>query len=307
MLAGICACVACAGAASAEAGAGAPAEVRIGASGSDSISAAGGWVTWVRNYVDGDQEKQQRVLWRSGVFVPSPQVVNESLGTDAAGHAVALDWNCGDCRVVERRLAAGPERVLPRGVVSPADEYRGTLAWVRPGHGIYVRRPRARRPVLVSHSAAGAVALGPRRLVYENRNAPGEQAVIAAVDLTGARPRTRILAIDDYFDDSCRCTDSFTFESSATIDGRFAYWREGRTTDRFGPAPSTTTRILRVDLSAPHPVVESFTPARYVQSLAVDGGTLYYSTLPFSAGESGTFRVAALDWQPTTLPLPVRG
>src|SRR4051812_43182443 len=100
------------------------AETQVDPGGGQSISATPGWISWQR-------PSSEWLLWHGGALVQAPQASSRVLGTDTHGRAVAVDWPCSTCHAVMRRLADGSVRPLARRVVGPADENRGTLAYVR--------------------------------------------------------------------------------------------------------------------------------------------------------------------------------
>jgi hypothetical protein len=285
----------------------APVETQLSSDGARSPTVAPGWVSWIRQQPPNDQFHEEWVLWHGGSLVPSVQVSRRTLGTDAKGRPVAIDFPCSGCRAVERRLSDSSVRPLPRRVVHAADENRGTLAYVRRGLGIFVLRRGARHAVRVSKVDAATVALGRRWLVYWDLSRPHDQSTLAAIDLSRAKPRERMLAFEDFTMEECRCSDSYATEESPTIDGRFAYWVETVFTGLQGVAPpGAETRILRVDLDAKRPWVERFSPAHFADALAVDRGTIYY-TLPVSSSSPGVFRVSGAEWTKTGRRLPEQG
>jgi hypothetical protein len=274
----------------------APVETQLSSDGARYPSVAPGWVSWDREYRQGDEDREQWVLWRGGRLVSSAKARMRTLGTDAKGRPVALEFPCGGCRAVERRLSDGSVRPLPRRVLNEVDENRGTLAYVRRGHGIYVLRHGARHAVRISKVDRATIALGRRWLVYKDLSHPGDYSTITAINLSGTKPRQRQLAYEDLLLESCRCSDSQVTEESPTIDGHFAYWVETVEMGLTGDEPPTAeTRILRVDLDRKHPMVARFSPAHHAHELAVDRGTIYY-TLPFSYVSPGVFRVTGAEW-----------
>jgi hypothetical protein len=284
----------------------APEEQQLSPDYSSYITATPGWVSWRREYYEGDQTKVQWRLWHGGALVPSPQVSIATFGTDSAGRAVALDSPCDGCRRVERRLADGSVRPLPRRVVGAADESGGTLAYVRRGLGIYVLRRGARRVVRVSRVEASSLALGGRWLVYWDQTNYRGETTIDAIDLSKSKPRARVLSKDDHSDDFCRCMTSTVSQGSPTIDGHFAYWiEEVEYSDLDSPNRPPETRILRVNLNARSPEVQRFSLPRQVLGLAVAGGTLYYPGGRLGSGE-GVFRLRAPDWRSAGDRIPVQ-
>jgi hypothetical protein len=280
----------------------APEEDQLSPDYSSYITATPGWVSWRREFNEGDQEWR---LWHRGVLLPSPQVSMTTFGTDSAGRAVALDSSCDGCRRVERRLADGSVRPLPRRAVRAADESGGTLAYVRRGLGIYVLREGGRRVVRVSRVEASSLALEGRWLVYWDQTDPRGETRIGAIDLSSSKPRARVLSKDDHSDDFCRCMTSTASQGKPTIDGHFAYWVEEIDSGRDGPDPSVETRVLRVDLNARRPMVQRFLLPRPALGLAVIGGTLYYTGGPFGSG-GGVFRVRAPEWRAAGDRFPVQ-
>jgi hypothetical protein len=275
----------------------AAAETQLSTDRAEAIDATPGWTAW-RTF------SEDWFLWHGGAVEQSPPVASMALGTDTRGRAVALEWPSSGGRVVERRLSDGSVRQLPRRVAWAADENRGTLAYVRRDLGIYVLRHGAKHVRRVSKVDAWSLALGRRWLVYEgNADAP-DQAAIAAIDLNRSKPRRRVLAIDDPTDESCRCIGTYVYESDPTLDGRYAYWLETVESDPgvATPPEGTGSTILRVDLNAKRPVVESFSPEQPVEAFAVTAGVVYYG-----AADGGVFRVGAPQWQATGRQLPVQG
>jgi hypothetical protein len=276
------------------------ADTQLSADRADSISAAGGWVSWNRSYYE-DGPLYEWVLLHGGALSRVGNAYGRVLGTDAKGHPVAVDWPCSTCRAVERRLPDGSVRQLPRRVVRAAAESSGTLAYIRRGLGIYVLRAGARHVERVTRADALSLALGRCWLVYLAYSRVGYD--IAAIDLRRTKGRARTLAINDTHDDDCRCTDTFVSEREPVVDGHFAYWVETVTSEL---EPTITTTVLRVDLAAKRPAVEAFSPQNAVSSIAVDRGTLYYTANEFGTGQ-GAYRVRAPHWRKTSRTLPVRG
>jgi hypothetical protein len=286
----------------------AAAERQLGADQSYGISAISDWVSWGRDVNKGGSIQTQWVLWHGGSFVPSAQPYERTLGTDAKGRAVSIESPCYHCRAVERRLSNGSVRPLPRRVVHVADESGGTLAYARRDLGIYVLRRGARHVTRVSRAIASSLALGPRWLVYWDRGGGGDTSTIGAIDLQRRSSHPRTLATYSSLEEDCRCTDSFTREASPTIDGHIAYWAEVTVTGRSGERPPAIyTKLLRVDLDARHPVVETFPLSHEINDFAVARGTIYYTATSSFDTSRGVYRVASPKWQKTNRRFPVRG
>jgi hypothetical protein len=293
-------------AAAAPAAAAAPVEEQLSADHSYVIDAVDGWVSWLSDMYGANGTGEEWKLWHAGAIVPVAQVSGRALGTDAKGRAVALDAPCSACRAVQRRLPDGPVNALPRRVVHSVDEADGTLAYTRRDGRIYVLRRGARRVQRLSPVNVRQVVLGGRWLLYVSGN-PGGVTEFGALDLTHPKRRPRTLVHDDDFEEDCRCTDSSTGEYSPAVDGHFAYWVEATSPGPYASYPlSESTKILRVDLAAKRPEVESFVPQRTVQAVTASHGTIFYSSRG-SAEETGVWAVAAPVWQSTSLRLPVQG
>src|SRR4051794_11006945 len=119
------------------------------------LTATPGWASWAHDLSD----HNEWVLRHGDAYVDRPQVIARTLGTDAKGRAVALEWPCASCRAVERRLSDGSVRALPRRVVHEADEFQGTLAYVRGDEGIYLLRKGARHAVRITRAVPVSLAL----------------------------------------------------------------------------------------------------------------------------------------------------
>jgi hypothetical protein len=106
-----------------------------------------------------------------------------------------------------------------------------------------------------------------------------EVPAVWVVDLRGARPRTRQIAIST--DNDCRCANALVKVRDATLDRQHVYWIE-EVTRAEGDAPlgagapsSTTTRILRVDLRDPAAAAEGHVVGS-AKTLAVASGLVFH-------------------------------
>jgi hypothetical protein len=295
----------------------ADAEKQISSDSASGLMARRGWVSWSRDAHDGE-----RALWRGGALSTFPSVPSvRALGTDGRRRTEVLYATCGDggCRVRAHRLADGSDRPListPRRVVGIA-ERRGTVAYTSSGYddlvggdgaGLFLRPRGVKRFRRVAGGGAGQVALGNGWVVVRSYDVKSDYIRITAFDFRGHK---RVLAVDDQFDDECRCTTSSTNESDPQAEGRFAYWLERSaesTNGSYAGGPyQVVNRVLRVDLESRAPIVAEFLPAHEVSpyaSFAVDRGSVFYAALGDAVG---VFRVADPGWRQAQDTLPVRG
>jgi hypothetical protein len=281
--------------------------------GSD-LSAVGGWLTWTR--WDGGT----RFLWHAGTVTALPDLgPRVELGSDARGRPEAVYVRCGEvrCEVRARRLRDGAERrlLLTRRRVGHAVERRGTLAYASSGAtnspnpraaAVWLRGRGGQRTRRVVARNVSWIDLAAGRLIYWSDDPHGDVAQITVVDLAGRKPHTRVLAVDDEFDEDCRCGQQRR-ETDPHIAGRFAYWLDTTLAGPDGVDGDTVTRVLRVDLTMADPAVEALRPEHVVNqyaALAVEGGAVSYASWTDALG---VYRIARPKWEPTGESLPVRG
>jgi hypothetical protein len=279
------------------------------------LLAQGPFATWTV-----DQGKR-RVLWHDGRTRPFPWNPRPAgllkLGTDArrrpvAAYTVCLRGSGRGCVVRERPLSAAGPRTLYRqrkGETVPfGDVHRGTLAILagsaRGGHALYLRprgSMRLRRLAKTAGGFAGSPELGSDHVAFVLHT--GEYDELHVVDLDGARDR--IFAINDTFDEDCRCSPSSRFRD-VVIVGDHVYWLEiTYPTHMSGDPAQANTRIGRAGLNTRwDPEVEYYEPETFATSFAMRGSRIVYASGP--PGGPGVYEVKSPDWRPSGSVIPAR-
>ncbi|MDQ3935026.1 MAG: hypothetical protein M3340_10415, partial [Actinomycetota bacterium] len=184
-----------------------------------------------------------------------------------------------------------------------ADLHRGTLAVVHGRTGdpraIDVRARGATGFRRVARGSIGAMRLGRGWLGFET-GGPDEY-VTRALDLASGLEHD--LAIDDQFDNDCRCTGSSSRAGSPFVAGHHAYWLETDFGDHATGGHPVVTRIARADLRQGSPRVEFYDTERPAAEFAVRGPRLVYIGL-FGTGE--VREVAGPTWRKAPFRIPSR-
>jgi hypothetical protein len=257
------------------------------------VSAYGGILAWSQRNPAGGYLLFARVAGvASQLPVPPSRIeFDPDLGAGRGGGVVAVYQRCGGpCGTYEYSFTSGQERRLPsieaQGCrVVGLSAWRGTLAFVRRGYhcrrpGLFVRRPghRVRRLRRVTPQYGFQTDTDGRVVVFAN---PAESRV-RSIPLKGGRGHK-------LFHDGAESGDVDVFLQSPTIDGRYAYWLDveegvdGNTADLYR-ALRRSGRGCRLDErdyasvtpAPPIPIPADDLPLS-PDSLAVDGGTVYYS------------------------------
>jgi hypothetical protein len=153
--------------------------------------------------------------------------------------------------VLERPLPDGPSAIvlIAQHSIWTADESRGSLLAGIRGRGqptgIYLRRAGEDTLRRVSRLRPGTVSISTGAMTNQSR---GEKLYAAA---TGRPDRWDPIARGEV--------------DEATADAKYAYWLQD------------DERITRVNPGLSHRHAEAFVPPRLIGSLAVTGGTLYYT------------------------------
>jgi hypothetical protein len=264
------------------------------------LQADGGWTVWHQN----DPTFPRGVVrWRRDGHTVKSSAPLGAMGIGADGKAVVVDTRCAKrnrCTVNERPAASRKSRRLlsTRFAARDADEYRGTVAVSGPG--VYVRRRGQRRLVRVDSLPGLNVSVGNGFLVY--RADKDGKYLVRLVDFRGRRPRARTIAIDDQFDEDCKCTMSVTSITDIAAEDSYVYWMQNTITSTddnpigTGGSFDATTDIFRARTTDPRQV-EVLRTSRWGRELAVDGHRVFYT-----GATRGVFQVDRPDWQPVAQP-----
>lgn len=280
------------------------------------VLAHGEFVSWVSQ-----EPGQQRYLWRGGsVFRDVRLQFTTTLGSDRSRRPVAMSTRCSDdsgngCVVREQRLPRGPSRVLYRGrdgeEAPVGASYRGTFGLLAGGEnggrprGLYVRRAGATRLKRLVRDVGHVwnLAVGARWAAY--RTLGGAEEQIRVVDTGGGR--SRVFAVNDTFDDDCRCTTTSSRLDGPAIAGRYVYWLETTYPQHMAGDPAITRmRIGRARLDTRRdPGIEYFEPERRATSFALRGSRIVY-TAGYYTDPPGIYEETDPEWTPSGRRIPAR-
>ena len=290
-------------------------ERRISKDYGERLTAQGPYVSW------SDINQTKRVLWRSGRVSPFPFPWDTELGSDASGRAVGVYTACGadggNCAVRSRVVGGSGSRVLyrrrggdpmPAGAMPAGDMHRGMLALVAGGRtrGLYVRRPGSSRTRRVDRSKGNAwrVSAGPGSAGWLTHF--GDRDELRVVRLAGGR--ARVFAINDTYDEDCRCMPESRIVGPA-LSGRYVYWLETFSPQHMTGDPTTArTRIGRARIDLSRPKVAYYDTAGVAGSFAIRGSRIVYNRLGGFGppGEPGVYEVIDPDWRPSGTRIPAR-
>lgn len=280
----------------------------------DGVLAQGAFATWTV-----DQGKR-RVLWHDGRIRPFPWSTRRAgeleLGTDGRRRAVVTYTVCPDeravgCVVRERPLAPAGGRNLykqRKGEVVPfADVHRGALAVLAGAErepALYLRprgSSRLRRIARMSGGYAGRLDLGPDHAALIFGDAEAQE--LRVIDLDGSRDR--VFAINDTWDEDCRCSPSSRFDSPVIV-GDHVYWLETWfPTHMTGDPDDARTRVGRAGLDTRYdPDVEYYETEHFATSFAIRGPRIVYAS--GLRGGPGVYEVKSPDWRPSGTVIPAR-
>lgn len=279
-------------------------EVRVFKGPLNSLLGGSHWLEWIGP----DFSSRAVTLWSREYSTHWSGGAIRVFGTDRKGRAVGLDHRCGPkrehCKLVEILLPSGPTRTIWKD--APADlmgydEYRGTLLLGVAGkrrYGLYIRRGDGPLRQL-STIPPGRVAISGGAMT--DFVASGLDQVLYATDPDHPH-RWRVVARTPYY--ATRGADGRVHHMQRPdADGRFAYWVDYSYVqdEQTGEAVHQRSRVLRVDPSLEHPVVEALTTRRLSDGFVPTRGKVYYTDQP----NHDLYRIDYKHFDPTDEAVPV--
>jgi hypothetical protein len=263
------------------------------------VVAHGGTIVW-------SSERSGHTMWRSGTVSPLPHARARAveLGSDARGRTVAVFTRCRGAPDASPPKgcvvrAGGPTRGAEAGLLyrqrenellPQGDLHRGNLALVAGGgpkrpYGVYVRmRGERKLHRLTGDAWSDQVTIGAGHVAFEQRADSGW--VLKTIELDS--DREEVVAIDDSFDNDCRCTGGVSSAGQPLIDGPYVYWLE-RHVD--SATDEVLTRIGRARLGDPNAKVQYHDLRAAAASFAIRGSRVVYSP------GSGVYEVTDAAWR----------
>lgn len=252
------------------------------------------------------------MVWHAGAISVFPQAraTEIELGSGADGRTATIFTRCEDtvhssepkdC-VVRQGKVSSPRgtRVLfrregQRFRLPEGDLYRGNVAIADGADAgptrIYVR-PRGAHGLrrVAKRYNANDVSIGANHVAFEQSISGGR----ALTTIDWETMREEQVAVDDNYDNDCKCTSQVSSASHPVIAGPFVYWLETEVT-----ANSFFTQIGRARLGEPNAPVDFYVTAARAITFAIRGSRIVYAV-----GDGGIVEVTDPDWRPAGFKIP---